>query len=185
MFVSMPTKQSIFLIRHAPATPPGFLYGRTDPDAHTNGSEAFDQLVTEVKGFDADRLISSPAKRCQQTAEKLCEILSIQQSPSLDTQLWEQDFGSWDGLAFQNVPDIGELTTEELVTYKDHGGESFQDVCERIWSALEQLEIRYAGERLCIVAHAGVLRAASEYRLGRSVTKALMPNPKPLDWLIV
>ena len=181
----MPAKQSIFLIRHAPATPAGFLYGRTDPDADTNGSTAFDKLFIEVQRFAPDRLISSPAKRCQQTADILCKTLSIAQPLSLDAQLWEQDFGHWDGLAFQKVPDIGELTTQELVTYKSHGGESFQDVCERVWSALEQLETKYAGECLCIIAHAGVLRAASEYRLSRSATKALMLNPKPLDWLLV
>ena len=163
--------------------PAGFLYGRTDPDADVAIVSQAKDLLETVGTFGCDLLISSPARRCRQTAEKLKEETGITIPLSTDDRLWEQDFGAWDGLAFNKIPDIGELTTDELVDYKGHDGESFSDVCHRVWPCLQELIDTYPDRKICIVAHAGVLRAASVFRSGRSMTEALMINPPPLGLL--
>lgn len=113
---------------------------------------------------DVDECWSSPAKRCQQTAGALFgDELRVE----LDDQLWEQDFGEWDGLPYAEVPDMGELTPEMLAAQRPPGGESFDDLCARVQPALlRHSGDRQPGGRIAIVAHAGVVRAAIAMAIG-------------------
>ena len=176
----MKNSGSIILVRHAPSVPAGFLYGRSDPGADVAQVTKAKALLEAVRAFGCDMVISSPALRCRQTAQALMEEAGIAVPFSTDDRLWEQDFGAWDGLAFESIPDIGELTTEELVGYKEHGGESFSDVCHRVWDCLQDLTGTSPDRKMCIVAHAGVLRAASVFHTGKSMSDALMLNPPTL-----
>lgn len=176
---------SMILVRHAPSAPPGFLYGRTDPDADIGAVETAHELLAAIKSLRCDMVISSPARRCRMTAQKLLEETELDLSLATDERLWEQNFGKWEGLAYSDVPDIGERTLEDLSDYKDHGGESFREVCTRVWSCLEELETIHSDKQLCIVAHAGVLRAASVFKTTRSVTEALSCNPTPLGFVMI
>ena len=174
---------SMILVRHAPSVPAGFLYGRTNPDADTAQVCNAKDLLETIKDFGCDMVISSPARRCQQTAERLMQEADISAPLSTDERLWEQGFGTWDGMAFHEIPDIGERTAHELVMYKAHGGESFSDVCHRAWSCLHHISDTHNDKKILIVAHAGILRAASVFHSGRSMTEALMANPKPLGFV--
>ncbi len=176
---------SMILVRHAPSTPAGFLYGRTDPAADVSQVAVAHELLGAIKSFNCDLLICSPALRCRMTAHKLFEVTGQALSLNMDERLWEQNFGAWEGLAYSDIPDIGERSLQELANYKDHGGECFREVCERAWSCFEQLEASHPKKRLCIVAHAGILRAASVFKTTRSVTEALTGNPAPLDFVYI
>ena len=81
-------------------------------------------------------------------------------SATEDPRFWEQDFGEWEGLAYKDVPNIGELTPIALAEHCPPGGESFKDVCSRVHPALLDAVAQADGNRVAIVAHAGVVRAA-------------------------
>ena len=89
-----------------------------------------------------------------------------QQSAQLDSRLWEQDFGEWEGLSYEAVPDVGTMRPEELAKHRPPGGESFEDVYARVQPALLDAASEWSDARVAIVAHAGVVRAAIALALG-------------------
>lgn len=154
----------LVLIRHAPARDGGRLCGRTDVDADL-GDAARLAAIAQAAGRP-DRLLSSPARRCRQTAAALWpEIAAAQTEPDL----WEQDFGAWEGRPLADLPDLGPLDAAALARHRPPGGESFADLCERAGAALER---HATGGRIAVIAHAGTVRAALALALG-SVPAAL------------
>lgn len=138
----------LILIRHAPALTGGRLCGRTDVGAKVPEDIA---PVARAIGM-VDRVISSPALRCRQTAGALWPGRGFATDPAL----WEQDFGDWDGMALARLPDLGPMTRADLARHRPPNGESFLDLCARARPALAALP----PGRTAIVAHAGTIRAA-------------------------
>lgn len=153
-----PPRPELVLIRHAPVADPGRLHGRTDVAAALDDTEVA-QLKDQLTSITL--VISSPARRCRQTAEALfgpCEQ---------DARLWEQDFGAHDGMAFDALPDIGVLDSAALAAHRSPGGESFNDLCARVTPALIE-HGRHAATHgpVALVVHAGVIRAALGFVTG-------------------
>lgn len=147
---------TLTLIRHAPilhdaATGP-VLCGRTDRPADLSDRAGLARLAQALPAVPA---LCSPALRVRQTAA------ALGLTPRSDAALWEQDFGAWDGLSPAEVPDLGRLSAADLAAHRPPGGESFVDLCARVWPALGAIE----GDHV-IVAHAGVIRAALAMALG-------------------
>ena len=132
------------------------MAGRRDVDADCGDLAAFAGLRGRLGAVD--HLVTSPAQRCVQTAAVL-----LPQMPSRrDPRLWEQDFGQWEGMPHTDLPDLGPLSTAEIAAHRPPMGESFDDLCARALPALQGHQGRVA-----IVAHAGVIRAALGWALGR------------------
>lgn len=148
----------IMLIRHAPALTEGRMAGRRDVDANCSDALAFAALRGAVGAVDHCRI--SPARRCVQTAAALWPDLA----PAEDARLWEQDFGTWEGVPFADLPDLGVLSGAALAAYRPPEGESFLEMSARVTPALQ--EASALGGRVVIVAHAGVIRAALGLALG-------------------
>lgn len=148
----------ILLIRHAPAFTHGMLAGRRDVAADCSDLAALARLRAAVGGFD--HLWISPALRCRQTAHALWP----DQAGQFDERLWEQDFGAWEGVAFSNLPDLGPQSAAELAVHCPPFGESFADLCERVFPALT--DAADLGGSVVIVAHAGPIRAGLAQALG-------------------
>src|SRR6056297_2814566 len=153
----MPTHATgdVILIRHAPTTPPGRLYGRTDADAALPDPAALDAL--RAAAGPVARLVTSPARRCGQTAAALWPDAQA----SSDARLWEQDFGAFDGAPLADLPDLGPLPRTALAAHRWERGESFDDMAARIGPALRDwAEVARRAGPVAIVAHAGTVRAA-------------------------
>ena len=151
----------LLFVRHAPSTPAGRLYGKTDVSADTSCSGNVAALRQMIGNFD--QCLCSPAKRCQETAAALWGGL---QDVRLDSLLWEQDFGQWDGMSYEMVPDMGVMKPEALAALRPTGGESFEDVCARVQPALLDAAAEFEGGRVAVVAHAGIVRAAIAMVIG-------------------
>ena len=147
------TEARLILIRHAPALHGGRMAGRRDVDADLSGTAAIDALRDMLSSEGVDSIVTSPARRCVQTAQALWPGRAMAQDP----RLWEQDFGGWEGLPFADLPDLGDLSRADLAAHRPPGGESFDDLCARVTPALR--EIAMPGVT-AIIAHAGVIRAA-------------------------
>lgn len=148
----MPSSAELILIRHAPVALPGRLFGRTDVDARIDPTAI---AALKARLGPVAQVISSPARRCRQTARALFDTHAV------DDRLWEQDFGAHDGMAYDALPDLGILDGAALAGYAAPGGESFADLCARTAPALRAHGARAAAERpVALVVHAGVVRAA-------------------------
>ncbi|SIS59149.1 histidine phosphatase family protein [Phaeovulum vinaykumarii] len=154
----------IVVIRHAPALTGGRLAGRRDVPADCTDSAAFRAQAAALGAFD--RVLTSPALRCRQTAAHLWPDAA--EFPT-DPRLWEQDYGAWEGQPYADLPDWGAISAQELARHAPPGGESFAAQCARTHAALEDLctDPRTRGARIALVAHAGTARAALSLALGR------------------
>jgi alpha-ribazole phosphatase len=151
----------LILIRHAPAVTEGRMAGKRDVDADCSNSAAFAALRARLAP-DAARLIS-PALRCRQTASSLWPDLP---APDSDARLWEQDFGAWEGMPFDQLPDLGALDLPDLAAHRPPQGESFADLYARAQPALAEVVAR-GYRKTVIIAHAGLIRAALGMALGQ------------------
>ncbi|MEQ8255653.1 MULTISPECIES: histidine phosphatase family protein [Roseovarius] len=153
-----PIRPELVLIRHAQVAVPGRLYGRTDVEAALD-TKAVAQLKDRLTSIS--RVISSPARRCLQTAD------AIFGTYEQDTRLWEQDFGTHDGMALDALPDIGVLDSATLAAHRSPGGESFDDLCARVSPTLIEYGRHAAAHGpVALVVHAGVIRAALGFVTG-------------------
>lgn len=150
---------TITLIRHAPiAHDPErgpVLCGRTDLPADLSDRAGLKALAAALP--QDIPVLCSPSQRARQTAQ------ALGLSPQIDEDFREQDFGEWDGLPLRDIPDLGLLDGAALAAHTPPGGESFADLCARIWPRLQRIS---ATGDCIIVAHAGVVRAALALALG-------------------
>ena len=142
-------------IRHAPSEPSGFLYGRYDADIGTIAPDTISFLRAQIK--EDSLIICSPATRCQKTCDA---VLSKANPRQTHDALWEQSFGTWDGTAFSQLPDIGNLTGEALANFTPPDGESFSDLCRRVHPTIENICLNESAQNITFFVHAGVIRAA-------------------------
>lgn len=139
---------TLYLIRHAPPLNHGRLTGRRDVPADCSDTAALAAIRARLP--DEATVWCSPAIRCRMTAEAMALP-----TPELQQDLWEQNFGVWEGLPYEQLPDLGHLSTAALARHRPHGGESFELMASRVRSRLRQAR----GETI-VVAHAGTVRAA-------------------------
>ena len=142
-------------IRHAPSEPSGFLYGRYDADIGAIAPDTISFLRAQITKDSV--IICSPATRCQKTCDA---VLSKANPRQTHDALWEQSFGRWDGTAFSQLPDIGNLTGEALANFTPTDGESFSDLCRRVHPIIENICLNESAKNITFFVHAGVIRAA-------------------------
>lgn len=164
----------LMLIRHAPALDEGRLAGRRDVAADLSNRTKFAWLRDQIATTPPDNILSSPARRAMWTGYMLTPHDGIRTDP----RLWEQDFGTWEGLPYPALPDTGPLSDPALAAHRPPKGESFLDLLKRTQPLLESL----AGTSL-IFAHAGTVRAALSLAIGPG--QALRCHVAPLSLTIV
>ena len=146
------------LLRHGETELGGGLRGSLD-DALTE--EGWAQMrAAVVAGGPWDRLISSPLQRCARFAAELGEQLNL--PVHLDKDLQELHFGAWEG---QSAAALMETDAEALglfwadpYSFTPPQGEPVSDFAERVLGAVARLHQAYAGERVLLISHGGVMR---------------------------
>lgn len=160
--MALPGSADVILIRHAPSDFAGRLAGRLDVPARLPQGEALALARGRLSVLSTPtRVVSSPARRCLESAAALCPDADILR----EARLWEQDFGAWEGGEYAALPDLGPLPREDLAAFRPPGGESFLDLAARAAAALA--EIAATGPAL-VFAHAGSIRAALGLALGHA-----------------
>ncbi|MEP3248209.1 MAG: histidine phosphatase family protein [Sneathiella sp.] len=175
------SRQNWWLFRHAPVTAPT-LYGQLDIDADLPSDSVF-------KGVSAIlpsrfRLISSDLRRCRQTAEKIAEHHPTK--PDIAQTLpgfREQHFGYWQGLSYQQIEDANKSEYDAFwqnpVSHKPPGGESFEQLAERVCELRRSITEHENAEDVLLVSHAGTIRAlvaeALDIPLARSLSLVIEP----------
>ena len=146
------------LLRHGETELGGGLRGSLD-DALTTKGWAQMRTAVEQQG-PWDRLISSPLQRCARFAEELGAQLNL--PVSLEKDLQELHFGAWEG---QSAAALMETDAEGLglfwadpYSFTPPEGEPVSDFSHRVLGAVSRLHQAYAGQRVLLISHGGVMR---------------------------
>jgi alpha-ribazole phosphatase len=146
------------LLRHGETELGGGLRGSLD-DALTEKGWA-QMRAAVVAGGPWDRLVSSPLQRCARFAAELGEQLNL--PVHLDKDLQELHFGAWEG---QSAAALMETDAEALglfwadpYSFTPPQGEPVSDFAARVLGAVARLHQAYAGERVLLISHGGVMR---------------------------
>lgn len=115
---------------------------------------------------DAVRMLSSPARRCRQTADAIAAAIGFDPGRvEVEPGLIELDYGDWDGLTAaecrERDPELRAAWEVDPYRTRCPNGESGEDVARRSFAVLEPVEAWLADERsriAIVVAHNHVLR---------------------------
>ncbi|MBA5979207.1 alpha-ribazole phosphatase family protein [Pseudomonas sp. Y5-11] len=146
------------LLRHGETELGGGLRGSLD-DALTEKGWA-QMRAAVIAGGPWDRLVSSPLQRCARFAADLGKQLGL--PVHLDKDLQELHFGAWEG---QSAVALMETDAEALglfwadpYAFTPPQGEPVSDFAARVLGAVARLHQAYAGERVLLISHGGVMR---------------------------
>jgi probable phosphoglycerate mutase len=148
--------------------------GRGNPPLTALGREqaARAAKMLAAKGGIA-AVISSPLGRARETAEAAAAALGV--PVEVHDGLIETDFGEWEGLTFaeaaQRDPGLHARWIGDP-TVAAPGGESFEEVLERVEAVLRDLLRRYPGANVVVVSHVTPIKTL--LRLALDVGPALL-----------
>ncbi|KAH0895335.1 hypothetical protein HID58_044903 [Brassica napus] len=156
----------IVLVRHGETTwnAAGRIQGQIESDLNEIGQK---QAVAIAERLGKEErpiaIYSSDLKRAKDTALKIAETCFCSEVTEVP-ELKERHVGSLQGLYWkEGAEKEPEAYSAFFSTQNDleipGGGESFDQLCERSMSALEQIAKKHKGERVIVVTHGGVLRA--------------------------
>ncbi len=143
-----------------------------DPSLNETGQMQAKELAEMLRGQTFDVVLSSPRKRSKETADILAEALDLP-SVILDDAFLERGFGVLSGQPIDEVmKTYGPINPPKGLTpvwlkISPEGGESFDQFVSRIDRGLLSILKQYAGKRVLLVAHGGVVRA-TKYIQGES-----------------
>ena len=130
------------------------LSPKTDAPLTDTGVRQAVAAAKRLASAGIDAIVASPLQRTVRTAEEVAAVTGV---PVLtDEGFRETDFGAWDGLTFAEVR---ERWPSELTTWladpsvAPPGGESFDQVSERVTAALHRILAERAHQTVLIVSH--------------------------------
>ena len=156
-------------VRHAPVrSDGGNIYGQVDIECDCSDRYVFEG-VAKVLPKNAV-WYASGMQRTHQTASAIWDAgLPAPAELIKDKAFDEQHMGEWQGLNraqfFASLPvEIGSYWFAPAHE-RAPGGESFNDLCERVRDAVERISVEHAGKDIVAVAHGGTIKAAITHAL--------------------
>ncbi len=151
----------ILLVRHGVTdlhTGDRFL-GRTDVPLGDTGKKQAEQLRDRLAAEKMDAIYTSTLSRARATAEIIAAGRRVKVTPC--EELCECDFGDVEGLTFEEIKQKYPELAEELIQRKTGafpGGETLEQLNERVQTFLKRLGRHKLKDTILIVAHGGPLR---------------------------
>lgn len=172
-------RTTIYLIRHGATasneqTPPILQGSRVDSELSELGRLQAEATGRLLAGVRLDAVFSSPMARAVATAEAIARphgliVLKVD-------DLHEIDVGQWEGLDWGTISERTPVDyrrfMEDSGTHGYLGGESYQDVLNRILPRIEQLITDNEGQRMAVVAHKAVNRSLLAHVMGFGMRQA-------------
>jgi probable phosphoglycerate mutase len=128
---------------------------RFDPELSETGLQQADRVATYLaRRGGVDAIVSSPLRRAHETAERVARDLGL--PVEVADGFRECAFGEWDGLTFTEVR---ERWPDELAAWlassliAPPGGESLDQVADRVETARRRVLASYAGRNVLVVTH--------------------------------
>lgn len=152
----------VYFIRHAEAAGniEGRFQGHYDSELTKSGYAQLDRLAERFRNVSFDKIYCSPLKRTRLTAEAANRFHGAK--IECDERIIEIDCGNWENKSFaelnEEYPGFRELFDDETYKFKADGGESAEQVYNRMIAAVTDIVSRNAGKTLVIVSHGMALR---------------------------
>ncbi len=169
----------IFLIRHGAtanneAHPPKLQGCRSNSELSSVGHQQAQQTAEFLRDTSLAAVYASPLIRARGTAQAIAsahdlEVVTIEALTECDVGDWEGR--SWDEIE-QNDPEPFRAFMEDSAIHPYAGGESLNQVRDRIATAFQKLARQHIGQSIAIVAHNVVNRVAISHWLGWPIAKA-------------
>jgi broad specificity phosphatase PhoE len=125
-------------------------------------------LATALEPLRVASVVCSPLCRAVETAT--CIAASHGLTATAERAFRELSLGAWEGLTSSQArardPELYERWKESPVTARPPGGETLQEVAERMIPALKAVVLRHAGEKVVLVMHSMVIRVLLCHALG-------------------
>ena len=150
------------------------LQGQTNIDLNETGINQAKAKIEEIKNLDINLIFCSPLNRAAQTAK----IVSNGKIPIIyNASLTERCFGDFEGKKSSEY-------SNEYYNYnanlKTNNVEPIQDLCNRVYSFLDEIPRTYKDKKILLVTHGATARAINSYFNGLSkdgyVEKILIDN---------
>jgi len=165
-----PAPRSLILLRHGETdwNRERRIMGDLDIPLNETGREQSRRTGALLRELPIDRLVSSPMLRATETASIVGEALGLE--TTLDADLAEVRFGSWQGSTYDEIMDDPEYDAYRIdpIHHKTPGGESIIDVQTRARAAFERAE---AGACTLFVSHGDIIRSALAHFLAIPLEK--------------
>lgn len=148
----------IDLLRHGETERGGGFRGSLDDALTAHGWQQMRDAVALAGPWNV--LVSSPLQRCAAFAR---ELAAERRLPlHIEPELRELHFGAWEGrsaaeLMTSDAEALGRFWADPY-GFTPPGGEPLAEFQARVLAAMAGLQQRFAGQRLLIVGHAGVMR---------------------------
>lgn len=171
-----PATARLILVRHGETTfnHEGRWQGSgSDPPLNDRGRLQAQELARQLAGRRLAALYTSPQRRARETAIILGSQVGLE--PHIVAALHELAHGEWEGKTQAEVlarwPDAYRAYESAPLETPRPGGESYADLAERLWPALEALAARHRGHEILAVTHGGPIRLVLSRVLGRPLTE--------------
>lgn len=162
---------TFYLVRHGACAGIGEqLWGRaTGICLNDEGKLQAQNLAERFKTVSLSAVYSSPLERARETAEAIARLarLEVRQTAAFN----EIDFGDWTGKTFAQLANDERwqrFNTQRSVSNVPNG-ESFLEVQARVVAELKRLSEQHGNQRVAIVSHADVIKAAVGYVAGTPI----------------
>jgi len=168
----------VLLVRHGrtAVNAQGRLSGRHDPRLDDVGRAQAVRTagaVRTVVGESPDGgvlVVSSPLRRCLETAETVAQALGSPAEGPLpvvaDPSFVEMDYGEWDGRPLADVPVEAWQRWRTDPGFRPPDGETLAEVTARVAHGLAQWVERTPGGTVVVVSHVSPIKAAVVTALG-------------------
>lgn len=148
----------IYFVRHGETqyNRDGLITGHDDAPLTEEGIQQVENTVSEIP-VGCTKIYSSDLVRCRQTTAILNKKLAL--PVFYDIRLRERDFGSLTGKKIVNLdPIVVEKDKNQQYDYRPYGGESVENVKQRILACIEDIRREKSGDKILVVTSAGIIR---------------------------
>ena len=152
----------IYLFRHGETANAGQVCfnGHHDVDLSAKGRAQFERLAETLQPLPVQAVYSSDLKRTRIGAELIAKPHDL--TSLACPELRELCFGDWESMSVEEVNEKypGQLTErlKNIATFSVKGGETFQQLSDRVIPKFEEIVARHPEGAIVIVAHGGVNR---------------------------
>jgi len=158
----------LYLVRHIePDFPEGTNYGQTDVPLPADYDALHDEIISLLPR-EYDAVYSSPLTRCRLLAQ------AITATPITDNRLMELHFGDWEGRKWNDIPrDELDPWMADYINLAPPNGESLQLLVDRFTAFVRDVRAKQH-QRIVIITHAGIIRAAMHLFNGIPLNQIMM-----------
>ncbi len=156
----------LYLIRHGRTdhNASGLLLGHLDPELDEKGRQQAEAVAKALP--NVDRIISSPLRRAQQTAEAIARQANIE--IEIDERWIELNYGDYDGVPLGSLePELWQKWRTDL-DFRPPNGESMRELAKRIDGAMQSLADYQNDPSIstAVVTHVSPLKSAVCWSMG-------------------